>query len=231
MHLSTQHGTLAHPDTPPQMCAVVAKLMQQFHILIPRDLHVTLRSVAVERSVVSDLSTSSHGRAGTDSHSHIGGSRCYKLTPVCSSDGGMKKSPVTRLLLMHTKSVSLSGFPRGLSLPCFPLAPIFSYSILYCGEERFPAGWVFGAIFLRCKVSLWLCICGPLFTPQCLHLQQGCLTDSFILCLVLRSYPVERRVWIEQMLLTVGYCWFFLYWNNLMALDFQVWATVSDKGR
>lgn len=147
------------------MCAVVAKLMQQFHILIPRDLHVTLCSVAVEHSVVSDLSTSSHGWAGTDGHSHIGGSWCYKLTPVCSSDGDMKKSPVMRLLLMHKNSVSLSGFPLGSSLPCFPLAPMFSYSTVLWGRV-FPCRLsIRSHLFVLQGLSLALHLWASVYTP------------------------------------------------------------------
>lgn len=44
-----------------------------------------------------------------------------------------------RIVLMHKnqQSVSSSGFPLDLSLPCFPLAPMFSYSLLW-GRE-FPS--------------------------------------------------------------------------------------------
>lgn len=76
---------------PFQMCAVLAELIQRFHILISLDLHTALCGVALEQSVVSDLSSSAHGWAGTDGQSPPWCSRHQKLMQ-CAEEIGIGKT-------------------------------------------------------------------------------------------------------------------------------------------
>lgn len=52
-------GLSRHPAS--HSCCVLAKVNQQFHILTPLDRPTTLHGVAVEQSMVSDLSGGPRG--------------------------------------------------------------------------------------------------------------------------------------------------------------------------
>lgn len=142
----------------------------------------------------------------------------------------MKKFPVTRINLMHkTSSASWTGFPPGLSPPCFPLAAVSPSSPLRCGGE-FLGCWSLGAVcFVLQRLSMALCLWAPVHTPVSPFAAE--FSGSFVLCLAFNSYPVERRLWVEHRLTAVECWWFFLCLNNLMSLDCQIWATLPDKGR
>lgn len=61
-------------------------------------------------------------------------------------------------------------------------------SVSLLAEHSEPSFCVARSLFGFASVGLCL------HPSKRLHLQQGSLTDNFVLCLVLRSYPVERRV-------------------------------------
>lgn len=132
-------GLSRHPAS--HSCCVLAKVNQQFHILTPLDCPTTLHGVAVEQSMVSDLSGGPRGWAGTDGTAM---SRVLSSTSslLCVHQVGLWETvPVMGMFLMHkTISVSTRWGSLWVSLCLAFLWLRFSYSTLCCGEESFPAG-------------------------------------------------------------------------------------------